>query len=140
MRKHLVDKVKNSFHFSADIRSCPAEQLNVADGSVDYLVSTLVFCSVSDLQQSVKEAFRVLRPGGTLLLMEHIMAVKGSRVHFWQHLLQPFWKRIACNCHLTRQTGDVLKETGFRLDVREEVMRGAPSFASPMLVGHAIRP
>ena len=140
MRKHLELKMQNFQLGCSEVRSCAAESLDAAEGSFDYLVSTLVFCSVSDLQQSMKEALRVLKPGGRLILMEHVAADKNSRLHFWQHLWQPLWKRLACNCHLTRQTGSLLEDAGFKLYLREEIMRGAPSIAAPMIIGYAVRP
>lgn len=140
MRKYLALRLQNSARSSAEIRSCAAEHLDAADNSIDHLVSTLVFCSVADPQQSMREVFRVLRPGGKLIFMEHVAAESSSRLYFWQHLWQPLWKRCACNCHLTRQTGQLLEEAGFELQLRVETMRGVPAIAAPMIVGHAIRP
>ncbi len=140
MRKKLEYKLQNSPHRSAEINPCAAEHLDVADNSIDYLVSTLVLCSVTDQQQSMREAFRVLKSGGKLVLMEHVAADKNSRLHFWQRLWQPLWRRAACNCHLARQTGQLLESAGFDLHTRAEIMRGAPSVVSPMIVGYAIRP
>lgn len=140
MRKKLEMRLQNSPHHSAEINPCAAECLNVADNSIDHLVSTLVFCSVADQQRAMTEAFRVLKPGGSLVFMEHVAADRNSRLHFWQQLWQPLWRRAACNCHLTRQTGQLLEAAGFDLHTRAEIMLGAPSIASPMIVGYAIRP
>jgi ubiquinone/menaquinone biosynthesis C-methylase UbiE len=140
MRKYLKLRLQASAHASAEVHSCAAELLDVADNSIDHLVSTLVFCSVADMQQSLREAFRVLKPGGKLIFIEHVAADKNSRLHFWQHFWQPLWRRVACNCHLTRQTAQLLKNAGFKLQLREETMQGAPSIAAPVIIGHALRP
>ena len=140
MRKQLEKRVQASGLHSAEISSCTAESLDVPDASIDHLVSTLVFCSVADPRQAMQEAFRVLKPGGKLLFVEHVAARKNSNLYFWQQFCQPVWKRLACNCHLTRQTARLLEESGFKLELRHEVMQGAPSIAKPLIVGQAIRP
>jgi len=140
MRLRLEQKLLNNPHASARVSPCVAERLDARDASIDHLVSTLVFCSVADPQLAIREAFRVLKPGGRLILMEHVAAGANPRLFFWQNFWQPLWKRFACNCHLTRQTGPLLEEAGFKLELRQESMRGAPPIAAPMIIGYAIRP
>src|SRR5262249_6347842 len=49
-----------------------AEALPFADDSFDTVVSSLVLCTVDDPVQALDEVRRVLRPGGTLLFLEHV--------------------------------------------------------------------
>ncbi|MCF6179502.1 MAG: class I SAM-dependent methyltransferase [Geopsychrobacter sp.] len=140
MRRQLEVKLGASSHGFAHLSACVAARLDVDGESLDFVVSTLAFCSVEDPEQAMREAFRVLKPGGRLVLMEHVAADQNSRLHYWQHCWQPFWKRIACNCHLTRKTAQLLEDSGFELFVRKEVMRGAPAITTPMIVGYALRP
>ena len=49
-----------------------AEQLPFPDASFDAAFATLVFCSVSSPQKSFAELRRVVRPGGTVALLEHV--------------------------------------------------------------------
>ncbi len=51
-----------------------AAELPFADASFDTVVATFVLCSVGDVGQSLREARRVLRPGGTIRLLEHARA------------------------------------------------------------------
>ncbi|MCH8980380.1 MAG: pyridoxal-phosphate dependent enzyme, partial [Armatimonadetes bacterium] len=88
-----------------------AERLPVDDASVDTVVSTLVLCSVRDPKASLAEVVRVLRPGGRLLFLEHV-ASDDPRAARWQRWLQPLWRWLADNCHLTRRTGDLIRESG----------------------------
>ena len=52
--------------------NCPAERLELEDSSVDHVVATLVLCTVGDVEASLAEIRRVLRPGGQLHFIEHI--------------------------------------------------------------------
>jgi ubiquinone/menaquinone biosynthesis C-methylase UbiE len=49
-----------------------AELLPMASESADTIVSTLVLCSVDDPEGVIREWRRVLKPGGLVLLIEHI--------------------------------------------------------------------
>jgi ubiquinone/menaquinone biosynthesis C-methylase UbiE len=49
-----------------------AQALGFADDSFDVAVATCVFCSVPDPVLGLREVRRVLRPGGLLLLLEHV--------------------------------------------------------------------
>jgi ubiquinone/menaquinone biosynthesis C-methylase UbiE len=91
---------------------CPAEALPFADAAFDSVVVTLVLCSVSDQALVLDEIRRVLRPGGTLHIIEHVEA-QGNLMRRIQHTLTPAWKRIAGGCHLTRRTGEQIEQAGF---------------------------
>lgn len=53
------------------VQSC-AEQLPFKDHSFDAAFATLVFCSVTRPQEAFSELRRVVKPGGTVLLLEHV--------------------------------------------------------------------
>ena len=82
-----------------------AEALPLEDSSADVVVSTLVWCSVEDPERAMREAVRVLRPGGTLLMLEHVAAESGSARLLRQRALEPLQKLLAGGCNLTRRTG-----------------------------------
>ena len=92
-----------------------AERLPFGDGSFDTVVSTFTLCSIAEPPVALAEARRVLRPGGRLLYCEHGLA-PDPQVARWQRRIEPLWKRLAGNCHLTRATGDLLRNAGFRID------------------------
>lgn len=56
----------------ADLRVADAMALPFGDASFDTVVSEFALCSVPNLDATLKEMIRVLRPGGTLLLVDHI--------------------------------------------------------------------
>src|SRR6266566_2794615 len=66
----------------------PVEALPFPDAQFDSVVVTLVFCSVQDPERGLREVGRVLKPGGTLLLLEHVRA-HGKMVAWVQDALVP---------------------------------------------------
>ena len=54
------------------LRLMDAQHLEFDDTSFDAVVATCVFCSVPDPVAGLRQAWRVLRPGGRLLLLEHV--------------------------------------------------------------------
>lgn len=102
------------------VKIAVAEELPLANASVDHVVSSLVFCSVGDQHSALREIRRVLRPSGVLHMLEHIrpqeplLAAAAST-------LTPYWSRIAHNCHLDRPTLDVLCAEGWRVRVLQQL-------------------
>jgi ubiquinone/menaquinone biosynthesis C-methylase UbiE len=91
-----------------------AEALPFAPRSFDTILSGLVFCSVVDVPKALDEAARVLRPGGTLQMLEHVRSS-----HPWlgqiQDRIQPIWTRIVGGCHPNRDTEAAIERCGFRI-------------------------
>ena len=56
----------------AELRVGDAHNLPFPDASFDTVVATLALCTIPDDRRAVAEAARVLRPGGLLLLLEHV--------------------------------------------------------------------
>ncbi|SMO64339.1 class I SAM-dependent methyltransferase [Propioniciclava tarda] len=57
---------------AADLRLGVADSLDEADAALDTVVATLLLCSVPDVARTLGEFARVLRPGGRLLLLDHV--------------------------------------------------------------------
>ena len=75
-----------------EVRQGDVEHLDLPDASVDSVVSTYSLCTVADPAAVLREARRVLVPGGRLVLVEH-----GPARTWWirtvQRLINPFTKR-----------------------------------------------
>ena len=97
---------------SAAIVQQGGESLPFADASFDTVVTTLVLCMVSDADAVVREARRVLRPGGAFLFYEHVISPR-PRGRWWQHRLNPAWKCLTTGCNLNRDLTASIRNAGF---------------------------
>lgn len=111
------------------------DALPFPDAQFDSVVGTLVFCSVCDPLCGLREIERVLKPGGTLVLLEHVRA-PGKRVAWIQDALVPLTTRCLGNCHWNRNTEQMVLEAGFQTTEARQLSGGL----QPMLRLAAIRP
>jgi SAM-dependent methyltransferase len=123
--------------WEADIRQGVGEAIPFDDASFDTVVCTYTLCSVDDPAKVVSEMHRVLKPGGTLLYLEHGRAPDAAQQK-WQRRIEPVWKRLMGNCHLSREIGPVIAPAGFVLEpVGQEYFDGVPKWAGWMEWGVA---
>ena len=117
-----------------------ADEVPLADASVDAAVASLVLCSVPDQQRALAEVRRVLRPGGELRFYEHVV----PRCQPKRLLLQAIdrsglWPAIAGGCHPARDTTEAIMQAGFDIEEIERfgfaVQRFEPQI--PHILGRA---
>jgi ubiquinone/menaquinone biosynthesis C-methylase UbiE len=117
----------------------PAEDLPFDDASFDTAVSTLVLCGVDDQPRSLRELRRVLRPGGTLLFLEHVRA-DDPRAARSQDRLNWLNRLVVC-CNCNRPTVSSIKDAGFDVQrVEAWSLPKSPKFVTPSVVGAAVAP
>jgi len=118
--------------YVADAMALPFE-----DESFDAYVSTLVLCSVPDLDRAVDEAWRVLRPGGELRIFEHVRSSRPwkARLQTW---LSPAWGVVADGCRLDRDTLGAFERRGF--DITEVQRPRVPVEPLPLVIFRGRKP
>jgi ubiquinone/menaquinone biosynthesis C-methylase UbiE len=120
----------------ATVIAARAEELPLPDGSFDAVVSTLVLCSVGDLEAALGEIRRVLRPDGRLVLIEHVRG-QGARAVL-QELVAPA-SRLLLSCSPNRRTAEAVRAAGFELVEEPFELRGSPAWTRPAVQGNAAR-
>jgi ubiquinone/menaquinone biosynthesis C-methylase UbiE/ketosteroid isomerase-like protein len=91
-----------------------AEALPYPDESFDTVVCTYGLCTIPDDAAAVREAKRVLRPGGRILLAEHVRS-PNRLVRTIQRIAEPFAHRFGGD-HLLREPLHHLQAEGFEVD------------------------
>lgn len=95
------------------------QKLALPSASFDCVIATFVFCSVPDPCEGLRECHRVLKPGGRLILLEH-MDSENKLAHGLMSLMNPITVQRLGD-HLTRRTADSVISAGFRTESVEKL-------------------
>jgi phosphatidylethanolamine/phosphatidyl-N-methylethanolamine N-methyltransferase len=102
------------------VQSC-AEQLPFKDNTFDAAFATLVFCSLARPEEAFDELRRVVKAGGTVLLLEHVRP--GGLLGPVFDLLNQFTVRLFDD-HFNRRTADAAQAAGLKIVKIEKRLMG----------------
>lgn len=113
MHPYLFKTAKEN-GIEAKLLDCENEAICLPDESVDFVISSEVMCSVNNLNHSLSEIKRVLKPNGKFLFLEHVV----DKHNVWRRMVQkavPYtpWKFYSDGCHPARDIGGAIRKTGF---------------------------
>lgn len=124
----------------AEMRVGTADHIDVDDCTADFVVSTLVLCSVPDVDRVLAEVRRVLKPGAGFLFLEHVAARSGTPRRWSQRLIFPLWYLCGDGCRVSRDTDARIENAGFAtVDLERFELPTPPGlpWVSPHIVGSA---
>lgn len=99
-----------------------AQDLPFADRSFDTVVCTYALCSVRDDARAISEMHRVLRPGGRLILVDHIRSSVPPIL--WLQWLYEFIPRRTKGEYSTRRPSVHIVASDFRMEARDRLRAG----------------
>ncbi|HVA02199.1 MAG TPA: methyltransferase domain-containing protein [Acidimicrobiales bacterium] len=121
-------------HIGLDGQAIPLD-----DASCDAALSTFTLCTVPDPAKVLSELRRVLRAGGRFHFLEHGLSPDAS-VARWQDRLDPWQRRLADGCHLTRDAATLVGDAGFVIERIERRYAKGPKPWSWFTLGVAANP
>lgn len=133
-RLKLSENATRAGHHTPPIAS-GAENIPLQTHSVDAVLGTFVLCSVSDVAAALGEIWRVVVPGGRIVLAEHVAAPAGSWKRRVQSALTPISRRLDRGCHMDRDTETALSVAFTPREVgRYEIKTGLFGVTVPSLL------
>jgi ubiquinone/menaquinone biosynthesis C-methylase UbiE len=123
---------------SVDFQVLNGENLPMEDNAFDTVVSTWTLCSIKDLDRAIAEIYRVLKPGGKFLFIEHGLSNEPN-IQTWQHRITPIQKFIGEGCHLDRDIKQSISQVFDRLDIKEFYSPNTPKIGGYFYQGMAIK-
>ena len=136
---HMRKKLKTKVPAGVEVAAYSIEELPFQN-AFDAVVCSLVLCSVRDQKAALAQIRKVLKPGGRLVFLEHVAAEGKPNRLKWQRRIEPVWKHLMGNCHLTRRTEAEIQAAGFAIEkIQRESMRKALPVCRPSIRGVARR-
>jgi phosphatidylethanolamine/phosphatidyl-N-methylethanolamine N-methyltransferase len=108
-----------SLDWDADLRLGDVQLLEFPSASFDSVVATFVFCSAPDPVQGLREIGRVIRPGGQILLLEHVR-IDRPIIGKMMDALAPIIVRLN-GANINRRTIENIRIAGLQIEQVEDL-------------------
>lgn len=119
MLKKATTKIAQS-NAKITLKEMDAQQMNFPDNTFNAVVSSCVFCSVPDPIKGLKEIRRVVKPGGTIIMLEH-MRSENAFVGRVLDLINPLTVRLI-GANVNRNTMKNIEEAGLMVKHQQFLM------------------
>ena len=113
-----AEKKAAQYQGKIELRQMDVCQLQLPDSSFDSVVTVCTFCSVPEPVVGLRELYRVLKPGGHILMFEHVRSRIGP-LGIFLDLMTPLSRRVGPD--LNRDTVGNVQKAGFRIRREENV-------------------
>lgn len=90
------------------------QNMEFADNTFDSVVGTFVFCTVPDPIRGLSEVWRVLKPGGKLVLLEHVLSENRATATVMNLVNPVVWWVFGGN--INRRTAETVAKCGFAIE------------------------
>jgi ubiquinone/menaquinone biosynthesis C-methylase UbiE len=113
MMDYAQKKHPNHPHIKLILGGMGQPNISFPEAHFDYIVSTLVLCTIPNPEEALNQFKKWLKPNGKLILIEHIRShspIKGIA----QDVINPAWKLVDDGCNLNRGTDKMVQDAGFK--------------------------
>lgn len=110
---HLLRNRYPELNSAFSLSLMDAQHMAFKDNYFDTVLATFIFCTIPEPVLALKEALRVCKPGGRLVLMEHVRinsSVAGPIMDFFNPLA-----RFLFRDNINRNTGENVRKAGWDL-------------------------
>jgi ubiquinone/menaquinone biosynthesis C-methylase UbiE len=133
--RQMASRLALRHGIAADIVDGTGESIPFPDHSFNSVHIGLVLCSVDDVAATLSEIRRVLKPGGRLVVLEHVRG-EGVTGRFQDLIAKP-WSWLAAGCEPNRRTVDSIAAAGFDTGGLRSIRTPVPFPCKPHLQGFA---
>jgi ubiquinone/menaquinone biosynthesis C-methylase UbiE len=134
----LAQKRLSASRIKVEPQVLNGEKLPMPDNMFDHVVSTWTLCSIAQVENALAEIYRVLKPGGTFIFIEHGLS-DVPKIQVWQNRLTPFQKVIGDGCHLNRNIQALIEKHFDTVELERFVMKNLPAIAAYTYKGTATK-
>ncbi len=110
----LAKKVADDNKIEIDFIISGAEDISLPDDSIDTILITYTLCTIPDVDKSMSEMKRVLKPNGKFIFCEHGIAPDKNIIR-WQRRINPIWGVFFGGCNINRNIPKIISEGGFNI-------------------------
>ena len=127
----LAKRVADDNGIQIDFLINGAEDIELPDNSIDTILITYTLCTIPNLNKSMSEMKRVLKPGGKFIFCEHGIAPDINIIK-WQRRINPIWGIFFGGCNINRNIPQIISKSGFNISNLNQMY--LPS--TPKIVGY----
>jgi ubiquinone/menaquinone biosynthesis C-methylase UbiE len=141
LRQRALEKAAE-VEVDIDVVERVAENLPADSESLDAGIASFVLCSVGNQSAVLGELHRVIRPGGELRFLEHVLANSRGLARAQRIADRTFWPLVGGGCHASRDTRAAIEQAGFEIErCRRFSFRNSPVevLVTPHILGVARR-
>lgn len=140
---HMHANLKKSakkYGISLVTKTITGEGIDLPDNSCDFVISTLVLCTVKHPTKCVGQIKRILKPSGEFVFIEHVKAKENSILSFIQNWIHKPWHWFFEGCNTNRDTKSILESAEFSSLTLKEYNSYSPFVPIiPQIKGRAIK-